>query len=103
MEKRMPMKETKNNMDSMIDDIVNNTIDDMANDISNILSNIPDDLLKDISKALRKQNPQKVRVQNYFYGHIYSCPCCDHFLTTVKEHTTNYCSECGQALDWSET
>lgn len=102
------MKEAKNNMDSMnmdsmIDDIVNNTIDDMANDVSNTLSNIPDDLLKDISKALRKQNPQKVRAQSYFYGYVYSCPCCDHFLTTVKEHTVDYCPKCGQALDWSET
>ena len=48
--------------------------------------------------ALEKQIPQKVSVLEMPYE-IYSCPNC------YKQHIgrENYCSNCGQALDWGES
>ena len=52
-------------------------------------------------EALKKQMPKKVKVkiqedeQNRKYHH---CPLCDRWFTSMA----NYCSDCGQALDWSK-
>lgn len=51
--------------------------------------------------SLEKQIPKKVKVkikedeQNRKYHH---CPVCDRWITSMA----NYCSDCGQALDWGE-
>ena len=63
------------NIINIIDGIVDSTEKYIADCVSNVINGIPDILLSDISKALKKQIPIKVRVQDYFYGHIYSCPC----------------------------
>ena len=46
-------------------------------------------------EALEKQIPKKPKNREgttYFY-----CPCCD------SNNIYEYCGECGQALDWSDT
>lgn len=48
-------------------------------------------------KAIEKQIPKKVLPDKEYYEGI--CPCCGvHFL----DRSTNFCGNCGQALDWSE-
>lgn len=45
-----------------------------------------------------KQIPQKPLPEERYYG-VGKCPTCNAvFLNT----TTNYCGNCGQALDWGE-
>ena len=50
-----------------------------------------------LSNAIEKQIPKKPDLD----GGVY-CPCCLH---EFKENydTTNYCPNCGQAIDWSDT
>lgn len=50
-----------------------------------------------LSNALEKQIPKKLDLD----GGVY-CPCCLH---EFKENydTTNYCPNCGQSIDWSDT
>lgn len=48
-------------------------------------------------KALEKQIPQKISVLEMPCEAIYSCPNC-HKQYIGRE---NYCSNCGQAIDWS--
>lgn len=50
-----------------------------------------------LSNALEKQIPKKLDLD----GGVY-CPCCLH---EFKENydTTSYCTNCGQAIDWSDT
>ena len=46
-------------------------------------------------EALKKQIPKKPKNREgttYFY-----CPCCD------SNNIYEYCGDCGQALDWSDT
>ena len=50
-------------------------------------------------KALEKQIPKKVSVLEMPYIVIYSCPNCYNQHIGME----NYCSYCGQALDWSDT
>ena len=48
-----------------------------------------------VKEALEKQIPKKPKNREgttYFY-----CPCCD------SKNINEYCGECGQALDWSDT
>lgn len=71
-------------------------------------------ILEDISlkeqefiKAFNKQIDKKVCVVetvNYEVKYIYTCPNCNKYLTdnTQKCLSINYCSKCGQKLDWSE-
>lgn len=52
--------------------------------------------------ALEKQIPKKPldisKLYNGDYGH---CPCCNRVVSDYKE--MKVCSDCGQALDWSDT
>lgn len=51
--------------------------------------------------ALEKQIPKKPLHQ----GYIYACPCCNNEITigsTFLRPNQNYCTECGQKLDWTE-
>lgn len=58
--------------------------------------------LYDGAEALEKQIPKKPLYENtYDDCVVYSCPACkDEKLILSGE---NYCTTCGQALDWSET
>lgn len=50
--------------------------------------------------ALEKQIPKKYReIYPCKSVKYYQCPCCDGLLH-INE---NYCGECGQAIDWSDT
>ena len=53
-------------------------------------------------KALEKQIPKKPLYENtYDDCVVYSCPACkDEKLILSGD---NYCTTCGQALDWSDT
>lgn len=50
--------------------------------------------------ALKKQIRMQVRREAGFYGPIPYCPICNSRLAEFDYD--NYCSNCGQALDWSE-
>ena len=58
--------------------------------------------------ALEKQIPKKVNIQRYIYtkcdcGYEFSKHYGDGYYDVPQEKKTNYCPECGQALDWSDT
>ena len=54
--------------------------------------------LLSVKSALEKQIPKKVQVEKYdIGGNDYFCPCC------TEKSKGQYCSNCGQALDWSDT
>ncbi len=50
-----------------------------------------------LSKALEKQIPKKIKRELYWEH----CPICDTCIESLFRY--NYCGECGQALDWSDT
>lgn len=51
-------------------------------------------------KALEKQIPVKP-IKNKFDPYQWFCPNCDSIIgTDGQEYETNYCCDCGQALDW---
>ena len=59
--------------------------------------------------ALKKQIPQKpvLAGDGYADGHpVYDtayCPICNHeFEEGINDWGSKYCSDCGQALDWSD-
>lgn len=60
-----------------------------------------------VLKSLEKQIPKKpINVEK----HYYECPCCKHDLGVsdddifvYENYRPMYCSNCGQALDWSDT
>lgn len=50
--------------------------------------------------ALRKQEPRKpVKIKSIQLGECFGCPLCEEILFRVK---SDFCSDCGQALDWQE-
>ena len=63
--------------------------------------------IKIATYVLEKQIPKKpINVEK----HYYECPCCkqdlgvsDDDIFVYENHTPMYCSNCGQALDWSDT
>ena len=54
--------------------------------------------LKAAKEALKKQIPKKPLEEKRYYG-IGKCPTCN---AVFKDKTTNYCGNCGQAIDWSD-
>lgn len=57
--------------------------------------------------------PQKEYVQHVVDGTYYSCPCCGYLIDKfcimqdnnykkIVITTSSYCSNCGQAIDWSD-
>lgn len=48
--------------------------------------------------ALEKQISKKPLPEEKFYGNG-KCPCCN---AVFLDKNTNYCGNCGQALDWSD-
>ena len=48
--------------------------------------------------ALEKQIPKKPLEETKFYGNG-KCPSCG---AVFMDKSTNYCGNCGQALDWEE-
>lgn len=56
-------------------------------------------------EALEKQIPQKVSY-GYDEQDDIKCPNCDYVISYMDAHdkgVDKYCSNCGQALDWSDT
>ena len=51
-----------------------------------------------IVQALEKQIPKKVVQKSYMVKGAVVCPKCEFVALTVDE----YCSHCGQKLDWSD-
>ena len=49
-----------------------------------------------VAEALKKQMPEKPLPENKWYG-IGKCPSCG---AVFMDDYTNYCGNCGQALDW---
>ena len=48
-------------------------------------------------QALEKQIPKKPKTDDRYV--MYICPCCNDFVKVSH----NYCQNCGQKLDWSDT
>lgn len=46
--------------------------------------------------ALKKQIPKKPKTDDRYI--MYICPCCNDFIKVNH----NYCTNCGQKLDWSD-
>jgi hypothetical protein len=55
-------------------------------------------LLRLIRISLKKQIPQKLLEETKWYGNG-KCPCCN---AVFIDKSTNYCGNCGQALDWGD-
>lgn len=54
---------------------------------------------KEKVKKIKNRNDMKIDNTVYRQGtELYKCPRCDSYIRANQ----NYCSECGQALDWSE-
>ena len=54
-------------------------------------------------EAIKKQVPQKVICDGYFYGYTYRCPACNsHVEREAYDTKDKHCRNCGQALDWGE-
>lgn len=51
-----------------------------------------------IQSVMKKAIPQKPLPDNRYYGNG-KCPCCN---AVFLDKTTNYCGNCGQALDWGD-
>lgn len=51
-------------------------------------------------KALEKQMPKKPITYND--TNRADCPCCNSTVRGIKESFGNWCSKCGQKIDWSE-
>ena len=87
-------------------------IESMADDYSNVLKeaksmgcneikalyNIPLKNMEMIVQALEKQIPKKVVQKSYMVKGAVVCPMCE-FVTLTGD---NYCSHCGQKLDFKE-
>lgn len=51
--------------------------------------------------ALEKQIPKKpIDNKNFSFGNVGICPCCNEDITTM--YSSKVCTNCGQAIDWSE-
>ena len=59
-----------------------------------------DKFSKVVTSALEKQMPKKPITYND--TNRADCPCCNSTVRGIKEPFGNWCSNCGQALDWSE-
>ena len=64
----------------------------------------------DIAEALSKQIPKKITIRKAGFSHLeYICPCCTSRQISqiggdwIAGQKHKYCSNCGQALDWSDT
>lgn len=68
--------------------------------------NIPVENLEVVIEALEKQLPKKVNYEGAFINNGFTryrmakCPTCERWYSSNDEN--NYCSGCGQKLDWSE-
>lgn len=54
-------------------------------------------------KALEKQIPKKPKMRHFKKYDRYNdgwCPCCESYV--IEENNKNFCSECGQRLDWGD-
>ena len=58
------------------------------------LYNIPLKNMEMIVQALEKQIPKKPKTDDRYI--MYICPCCNDFIKVNH----NYCTNCGQKLDW---
>lgn len=58
--------------------------------------------MEDLKELVDKSTPSKIKHDRYYdeiednWMDEYYCPCCNEAVN----HKDNYCSNCGQALDW---
>lgn len=60
-----------------------------------------------IGNALKKATPMQIKINQYMYtkcecGHDFSVHHGDGYYSVPYKNRTNYCPDCGQALDWGE-
>lgn len=57
----------------------------------------------EVEKAVERMKPKKgvIRTDNFLEAECCYCPSCDTYLEPPYE-VSDFCPECGQALDWSE-
>ena len=60
--------------------------------------------MNEIMNNAYRLEEKKVIVEKYFYGKIYYCPSCRTWLGADHHNmaNVNFCSKCGQALDWDD-
>lgn len=49
-----------------------------------------------------KQIKKKPKVKDFVYDKIFYCPICDKILGSTNSIKVNYCSNCGQAIQWDK-
>ena len=70
-------------------------------------------VLQELVDKATPLKPQKEYVQYVVDGTYYSCPCCGYLIDKfcimqdnnykkIVITTSSYCSNCGQAIDWSD-
>ena len=75
--------------------VLSNTNFSVSNEAEEQKCRVYQAAFKTAIEALEKQIPKKPKNREgttYFY-----CPCCD------SNNINEYCGDCGQALDWSDT
>ena len=71
------------------------------------------EVLQELVDKATPLKPQKEYVQYVVDGTYYSCPCCGYLIDKfcimqdnnykkIVIITSSYCSNCGQAIDWSD-
>lgn len=49
-----------------------------------------------------RDTEKRPRAEPYFYGVLYYCTECGHFIGRDGHHEMRYCQYCGQKIDWSD-
>ena len=81
---------------------------DFTDQYGDMCDSSPYEVAVDIAvKAIEKQIKKTVLKDNIgaSTSYIGSCPICNRYagVNNVREYTYHYCSDCGQALDWSDS
>ena len=77
-----------------IEELKHSIVSYEAQNKNNITCDLTREVLNMAINALEKQVPKKSKTDDRYI--MYICPCCNDFIKVNH----NYCTNCGQRLDW---